>query len=419
MVREKWEEIVAYYKTYIGVIQPILNETRATILGLEPDLLLIPETISKILEEDNKRSVGKVKAIAEFSAMLRSEVFKQIKQYIEEVKENFSPLDIRDYIVDFLDEAIQVFDVLIGIAHDDPKHQENSLLFTLTQILNEILLPAGKDLNEIYDKLLAQAPEWYECQRYILKPTTFYREELTELEIPGLSPKAYQVINTITSLFNLDPNFMDLPNVPNTVIPAIMVSDIFEAYIDNIAQSEENAIKRICERMELQVIDQIFVGPTEYFLELTQPHKFVVSQVDNDKKTRWIPQFSNETLVLLYLAKVSYRRGFLSKELINWVTMNFAFIIYNAVLHTFLADSNIFNGIFLDLKTEEKILPYLMKLLCFDRLLRMDRSQIRDSPSYRKEIFTFLGSKIEAIDKLTYHLTDKIREIMHIDASQE
>jgi hypothetical protein len=90
--------------------------------------------------------------------------------------------------------------------------------------------------------------------------------------------------------------------------------------------------------------------------------------------------------------------------------MNFAFIIYNAILHTVLADSNIFYNLFLDLKTEEKILPYLMKLLCFDNYLRMDRMQIRDSPSYRKEIFTFLGSKIEAIDKLTYYLVEEIQK---------
>ena len=93
------------------------------------------------------------------------------------------------------------------------------------------------------------------------------------------------------------------------------------------------------------------------------------------------------------MANVSFRRGFISREMVNWVAMNFAFIIYNAILHYGMADENIFYGLFLDLKTEEKILPYLMKLLCFEKYLRMDRMKIRDSPSYRKEIFTFLGSQ--------------------------
>jgi hypothetical protein len=411
MVREKWEEIVAYYKTYIGVIQPLLNETRATVLSLDPEIFANPENLDEILNEENKRKLGKVKVIAEFSALFRAEIFNQIKKYLEEIKEKYDPLDIRDYVVDFLDEAIQAFDVLINIANDEPSQYENSLLYRLCKILAGFLLPQGNTLNEIYDSLLSSTNEWYECQRYIIKPTTFFREEISEMEIPGISPKAYQIINTITSLFNLDPNYVDLPGSPDTVVPAIMISDVFDAFIDNIAQSEEEAIKRICERMELQLIDEIFIGPTEFFLELTEPHNFIVKQKDSDEKWRWIPRFSNETLVLLYLAKVSYRRGFLSKELINWIALNFAFVIYNAILHTFLSEGNIFYNLFLDLKTEEKILPYLMKLLCFDKYLRLDRSQIRDSPSYRKEIFTFLGSKIEAIDKLTYYLVDNIQEL--------
>jgi hypothetical protein len=75
-----------------------------------------------------------------------------------------------------------------------------------------------------------------------------------------------------------------------------------------------------------------------------------------------------------------------------------------------MADENIFYALFLYLKTEEKILPYLMKLLCFDKYLRMDRMKIRDSPVYRKELFTFLGSKIEAIDKLTFYLVDYLEK---------
>jgi hypothetical protein len=91
--------------------------------------------------------------------------------------------------------------------------------------------------------------------------------------------------------------------------------------------------------------------------------------------------------------------------------MNFAFIIYNGILHATLKDDNLFYNLFLDMKTEEKILPYLMKLLCFETYLRLDRMKIRDSPGYRKEIFTFLGSKIESVDKLTYYLVDELEKI--------
>jgi hypothetical protein len=230
------------------------------------------------------------------------------------------------------------------------------------------------------------------------------------MTIPGLSPKTYQIINNITSLFNLDPNFIEMPEKPDNVIPAIMNSDVFEPYIDQIAVSEEESIKRICDRLGLRIVDNIFIAPSEEFLALAQTHNFIKTQKDSDGKTRWVPQFSNETLILYYLANASYRRGFVSKELLNWIAMNFAFIIYNAILHTTLSDENIMYHMFLDLKTEEKILPYMMKLLCFDKYLRMDRMKIRDSPTYRKEVFTFLGSKIEAIDKLTYYLVKDLEK---------
>ncbi|MHA1602555.1 MAG: hypothetical protein ACTSUI_06035, partial [Promethearchaeota archaeon] len=73
-------------------------------------------------------------------------------------------------------------------------------------------------------------------------------------------------------------------------------------------------------------------------------------------------------------------------------------------------------NLFLDLKTEEKILPYLMKLLCFDKYLRLDRTKIRDSPTYRKEIFSFLGRKIEVIDEITYFLVEDLKKILNIDS---
>jgi hypothetical protein len=414
MAREKWEEIVAYYKTYMAIIEPLLLETRRTVIRFEPEELIDKENLEGILEEEIKRKVSKVKAIAEFNAFFRKEIFKHILNYIDEIKDEFSAIDIKDNIIDFIDEAIGTLDMLLNLVNDDPNLQENSLLYILCQKIMEIIFPQKQKLNMVYDSLIEKSTEWYEAQRYLLLPTNFYREAIDESSIPGLSPKIYQIVNNITSLFNLEPNYLDMDENPDYVIPAIMVADIFEPYIDKIANAEEEAIKKICNRMELKVIDQIFIGPTEQFITLAKEHKFVSSQEDADGKTRWLPQFSNETLILLYLAKVSFRRGFLSKELINWIAMNFAFIIYNALLHTVLSDDNIFYNLFLDLKTEEKILPYLMKLLCFDKYLRLDRSKIRDSPTYRKEIFTFLGGKISAIDHLTYFLVDEIEKIKKV-----
>ncbi|UYP45901.1 hypothetical protein NEF87_002186 [Candidatus Lokiarchaeum ossiferum] len=417
MARERWEDIVAYYKTYISIIQPLLHETKRTILDLDLEQLGNIDNLKEILEEESKRKVKNVKSLTEFNAFFRNEIYRHIINYIEELKEDseFNLQDIRDYILDFIDEALKAFDVLLDLAEDDYNKQSESIMGKLANMLIEVLFPQGNRLEDIYSQLIENSPEWYDAQRYLLQPTTFYREKIGEMTVPGLSPKAYQIVNNITSLFNLDPNFMDLEENPDFVIPTIMISDVFEPYIDSIANAEEESIKRIVQRMELQLIMGIFVGPTEKFIELAKDHKYVAAQEDSDGKTRWIPQFSNETLILLYLAKASFRRGFLSKELVNWIAMNFAFIIYNAVLHTVLSDENIFYNLFLDMKTEEKILPYLMKLLCFDKYLRLDRTKIRDSPTYRKELFNFLGGKIEAIDKLTFYLVDELEKLLGIE----
>ena len=84
--------------------------------------------------------------------------------------------------------------------------------------------------------------------------------------------------------------------------------------------------------------------------------------------------------------------------------MNFAFLIYMGILKWKLSDQNIFYPIFKDLQTNEKILPYLMKLICFPNYLGLDKMKIRDSPQYRKEIFNFIGSQID-------NLKDFINEI--------
>jgi len=412
MARERWEEIVAYFKKYLSILQPLIRETKRLFLDLTPEELLDISSLKEKLEKETKRSVHTVKAIAEFNAFFRKEIFKHILNYIDECKDEFDVIDIKDNIIDFLDESIQAFDGLLNLIEDEFSKQNGSPLNSIFDVLNEILLPNGDNLASIYDQLLEKSPDWYEAQRHILSTTTFYKEKIGEMTIPGLSPKTYQIINGITSLFNLDPNYLDMDENPNYVIPAIMISDVFEPYIDNIANAEEESIKRICARLELRITDGIFISPTEELLNLAKEHNFFSTQNDSDGKIRWIPQFSNETFVLLYLAKVSMRRGFLSKELINWISMNFAFIIYNTILHANLSDENIFYNLFLDLKTEEKIIPYLMKILCFENYLRLDRTKIRDSPVYRKELFNFLGSKIEIIDKITYLLVENYENLM-------
>ncbi len=241
----------------------------------------------------------------------------------------------------------------------------------------------------------------------MLQPHTYYREKLENIdyfEIPGISPKVYQITNNITSLYNLDPNFGEYPEKENYEIPMILKNDVFLPYIDSIANPEEESIEKIAERIGLRLLDGIFLAPQDDFVDLLLENNFLRDNKQSDGTVRLYPQFSNETLLLYYLAFASQRRGFLSKELINWISMNFAFLIYMGILKWKLSDENIFYAIFKDLQTNEKVLPYLMKLICFPNYLGLDKMKIRDSVQYRKEIFNFIGSQID-------NLKDFINEI--------
>ncbi|HEC39103.1 MAG: hypothetical protein Lokiarch_34360 [Candidatus Lokiarchaeum sp. GC14_75] len=398
--REKWTDILPRYLTFISHMRPILRETRRIIIDLDADLLLDIEILDKIRQEEEKRNIRKVRALSEFSAMYRSNVYEIIKDFIIKYREEIPIIDIKDYIVEFIHESVDALNVLQHITNPDEFKLESTYLFQLVKFIEDKLFPRGSNLKIIYKKLLEHSPEFYECQRHLLQSHTYYREKLERpdnFEIPGISPKVYQIINNITSLYNLDPNFGVFPEKNNYEIPMILKNDVFLPYIDAIANAEEEAIEKLAERFGLRIIDEIFLAPQKDFVEILLENNYLRENKQSDGMIRLLPQFSNETLIIFYLTLASQRRGFLSKELINWVSMNFAFIIYMGILKWKLSDENIFYAIFKDLQTNEKILPYLMKLICFPNYLALDKMKIRDSVQYRKEIFNFIGSQIDNI----------------------
>ena len=405
--REKWTDILPRYLTFISHMRPILRETRRIIIDLDADLLLDTEILDKIRQEEEKRNIRKVRALSEFSAMYRSNIYEIIKDFIVKYRENIPIIDIKDYIVEFLQESVDALNILRYITNPDEINIENTYLYLLVKFIEERLFPRGTNIKIIYETLLEYAPTFYECQRHLLQPHTYYREKLEGIdffEIPGMSPKIYQIMNNITSLYNLDPNFGEFPERKNYELPMILKTTVFLPYIDSIANPEEEALEKIAERIGLREIDGIFLAPQENFVQILLDNKFLRENKQSDGSIRLNPQFSNETLILYYLAFASQRRGFLSKELINWISMNFAFLMYMGILKWKLSDENIFYAIFKDLQTNEKVLPYLMKLICFPNYLSLDKMKIRDSPQYRKEIFNFIGSQID-------NLKDFINEI--------
>jgi len=407
--REKWTDILPRYLTFISHMVPILRETRRKIIELDADLLLDIEILDKIRQEEEKRNIRKVRALSEFYTMYRSNVYDIIKDFILKYRESIPIIDIKDYIIEFLYESIGTLNVLRHITNPDESSLEKTFLYVLTKFIEERLFSRGRNLIIIYNKLLEYSSDFYECQRHILQPHTYYREKLERsdfFEIPGMSPKVYQLINNVTSLYNLDPNFGQFPERGNQELPMILKTEVFNPYIDSIANAEEEAINQIAERIGLRVIDEIFLAPKEDLVAIMLENNFLRENKQSDGKIRLLPQLSNETLILYYLALASQRRGFLSKEFINWISMNFAFLIYMGILKWKLSDQNIFYPIFKDLQTNEKVLPYLMKLICFPNYLGLDKLKIRDSPQYRKEIFNFIGSQIDNLKEFINEIAD-------------
>ena len=412
--REKWTDLLPRYLTFISHMRPILRETRRIIEELDPDLLMDTEILDKIRQEEEKRNIRKVRALSEFSAMYRSNIYEIIKDFIVKYREKIPLIDIKDYIIDFFYESVAALNVLRYITNPDERNFEHTYLYRLIKFIENKIFARGPNIQIIYEKLLENTPQFYECQRNILMPHTYYREKIENPDffvIPGMSPKIYQIINNITSLYNLDPNFGEFPEKENFEIPMILKNDVFTPYIDSIASGEEEAFESIAERIGLRVLDGIFLAPQKDFVDILLANNYLREVKQTDGKIRLIPQFSNETLILYYLAFASMRRGFLSKELINWISMNFAFLMYMGILKWKLADENIFYSIFKDLQTNEKVLPYLMKLSCFPKYLALDKMKIRDSHQYRKEIFNFIGSQIDNLKELIIEIANYCEKI--------
>jgi hypothetical protein len=205
---------------------------------------------------------------------------------------------------------------------------------------------------------------------------------------------------------------LESPKDETIEIPVVLKDEVFLPFIDSVANKEFLNLHQILKRMELQLIHDIFIGPTMNLIKASEPHNYFKKEPLSDSKVRIMPQLSNETLILMYLAKLAYKRGFISKELINWISSIVALLLYNGALLTFLSEENIFYSIFTDLKTEEKILPYMMKLICFDKYLGIDRTKIRDSGQYRKEIFSSIGSQISSMRKLIEEVSNYISTII-------
>jgi hypothetical protein len=147
--REKWTDLLPRYMTFISHMRPILRETRRIIMDLDADLLLDTEILDKIRQEEEKRNIRKVRALSEFSAMYRSNIYEIIKDFIIKYRDQIAIIDIKDYIVDFLYESVQALNVLQNITNPDERNLKETYLYRLVKFIEEIVFARSTNIKNI------------------------------------------------------------------------------------------------------------------------------------------------------------------------------------------------------------------------------------------------------------------------------
>ncbi len=240
MVRESWMEIYPYYQNYIQNMRPLFEQSNRFMQDILPEDLEDKTKITEYLAVEEKRSVGKVKAISEFSAMYRRDIFTRIWDCVEDLRSTTDLEEIRDIIIDDFEDSIEFLNFLSTITSPEQSKYESTPLFLIVQYIQEQIFPRRKTLQEVYNHLIEKSVEYYETQRHLLMPTSSYREKDEGFESPALSPILYKIINEITSLFNLDPNFLESPKDETIEIPVVLKDEVFLPFIDSVANNELN-----------------------------------------------------------------------------------------------------------------------------------------------------------------------------------
>jgi hypothetical protein len=276
----------------------------------------------------------------------------------------------------------------------------------MVEFLQERLFPDIKN----FEKVFAQLKEnqiYYEIHRYMLCS----REEISikprSNEIPALSPHFIDIVKTITTKFNSE--YLSFPT-ETVEIPVLEKTQLSEVFVSNIGTNEKNVFDDVAAIFGLEIESEELVKFSEEKMKILKKHEFM-KEVFVDDGIKMEPRLSNETFFWIFLSNASVKRMNLSKKLINWISAVLSIIIYEAILRRNMQEGNFFIRILTDPYIEEKLIPYVMKLICFEPMLSIDYMQIEDSPVQRKKILELLGDKIEAFDIIIDDLKEHLNSI--------
>ena len=67
-------------------------------------------------------------------------IYEIIKDFIIKYRDNIPIIDIKDYIVDFLQESVDALNIMRRITNPDEMNLENTYLYNLVKFIEEIFL---------------------------------------------------------------------------------------------------------------------------------------------------------------------------------------------------------------------------------------------------------------------------------------
>lgn len=406
--RTTWSDIIAYYRGTFEIMKPVVDEVLHFFREeLGSDYIFDQNLIKGHLQEENKDSFKSKAKESEFTRYYRNRLYNEIILYTVH-SEGEDPIEVHINIITYLEELQAAFVDLSKIATEH--RNEAHILLAAVEFIEERIFPDIRSFEKVFAKLKDNI-EFYEVQRYLLCS----REELSfkalSNEIPALSPHFINIVKMMTTKFNSE--YLSFPT-ELTEIPVLEKSLLLNVFVANIGTTEKSVFEDLLRLFGMEIESEELVKFSEDKMEVLKKHGFM-AEVLTEFGPKTEPRLSNETLFWIFLSNASVRRMSLSRKLINWISGVFAVIIYESILRKNLQEDNFFMRIFTDPYIEEKLIPYLMKLICFEPMLSIDYTQIDDSQVQRKKILELLGDKIEAIDILIDYLTEFITPLFEED----
>ena len=57
MARERWEDVVAYYRTYLSLVQSLIKESKTMIIKLEPSQIMEEGVLQELLDNHSPHHI--------------------------------------------------------------------------------------------------------------------------------------------------------------------------------------------------------------------------------------------------------------------------------------------------------------------------------------------------------------------------